>query len=101
MYGCDSVVYGSLLFRLQRRLLWPSVQASDIQLSVTELAETIAGIVVEVYPESVTAGRTPQRINHVGCKQRCDFKYKVKEVLESAGSPVLVSHLRHMESIAS
>ncbi|PVH77245.1 hypothetical protein DL98DRAFT_591492 [Cadophora sp. DSE1049] len=54
--SCDAMVYGSLLNGLQQRGLWPAIEASQLILSINEIASMIREL--KIYTPLRTGGRS-------------------------------------------
>jgi hypothetical protein len=87
--GCDAIIYGSLLRGLDIHGLHPDMKPEDVHLSVTALGEIISKL--EIYPYYSAKGGV-----HDDCSLS-DFASATASVISNIGSPVLESHVRHME----
>ena len=91
--SCDAMVYGSLLIGLQQKYLWPEVKASELALSINEIAGMIRELKIHIHPQ--TGGKSGP--THFNCStfRGCPA---LEKVLKDMPSPVLECHTIHMRN---
>ncbi|KAI9726015.1 MAG: hypothetical protein M1834_009443 [Cirrosporium novae-zelandiae] len=92
--ACDALFYGSLIKELQRCRLGPDrKEASEIFMSVKELAQKLKTLELFVYPSDTSVNG-----NHGECSWSRWISTRVDKVLREIPSAVTDSHRRHLSA---
>ncbi|CAG8954709.1 hypothetical protein HYFRA_00004632 [Hymenoscyphus fraxineus] len=87
---CDAMAWGSIVFALKDQGLWPEKKATDISMSINELASNLLSLQVITF----------DRKGHRKCL-KTNINDKIETVLKEIPSPVLNVHEKHMDDISS
>ncbi|KAI9769222.1 MAG: hypothetical protein M1840_004351 [Geoglossum simile] len=101
---CDAFVFGTLILGLQKLHLWPERGDNINGLSIEVFASTVESLVpshwtgVSYLAESSNPGEMGKVSSHFCGKLVSEYQTEIADAIKSIPSPVLKSHLRHIQT---